>query len=194
METVFSVVLGVGLAAACGFRVFLPVLVMGLAARAGHLDLTDGFAWMASSPALLTFAVAVTCEIGAYYIPWLDNLLDAVAMPAAVIAGTVVGAANIETATPLLDWSLAAVVGGGSAAVVQTGTILLRGASTAVTGGLGNPVVSTAENGAAIGLSLLAIVVPVLALATVLMLVFFVCRRHTAWIQKAEGRVLSRPV
>ncbi len=147
---------------------------MGLAARAGLLELTQGFEWMAGSPALLTFAVAVTCEILAYYIPWLDNLLDAVAMPAAVIAGILVGAANIETATPVLDWILAAVGGGGSAAAVQIGTTMLRGVSTAVSTGFGNPVVSTAENGAAIGLSVLAIVVPVLALATVLMLAFLV--------------------
>ena len=177
MEIVSSVGLGVGLAAACGFRVFLPVLVMGLAARTGFLDLTDGFEWMAGTPALLTVAVAMACEIGAYYIPWLDNLLDTVAMPAAVTAGTVVVAANVETATPFLSWSLAAVTGGGAAAVVQTGMTLLRGASTLVTAGLGNAAVSTAENGAAIGLSLLALTVPVLALATVLVLVTVVVAR-----------------
>ena len=170
MELVSSVGLGVGLAAACGFRVFLPVLVTGLAARAGLLDLSGGFEWMAGTPALLTVAVAMACEIGAYYVPWLDNLLDTVAMPAAVAAGTLVSAANVETATPLLSWSLAAVTGGGTAAVVQAGTTLLRGASTVVTAGLGNPAVSTAENGAAVGMSLLALAAPVLALTTVLVL------------------------
>ena len=174
MEILLSIGLGVGLAAACGFRVFLPVLIMGLAARAGCLELTEGFEWIAGSPALFTLAVAVTCEIVAYYIPWFDNLLDMVAMPAAVATGILVGAANIEVATPFLNWSLAAVAGGGSAAAVQMGTTMLRGATTAVTGGLGNPVVSTGENGAAIGLPALAIVVPLLALATVLMLVFLV--------------------
>ena len=177
MEIASSVGLGVGLAAACGFRVFLPVLVMGLAARAGFLDLSDGFEWMAATPALLTVAVAMASEIGAYYIPWLDNLLDTVAMPAAVIAGTVVAAANVETGSPLLSWSLAAVTGGGAAAVVQAGTTLLRGASTVVTAGLGNPVVSTAESGGAIGLSLLAIAVPVAALTIVLVLVTVVVVR-----------------
>ena len=171
MEIVSSVGLGVGLAAACGFRVFLPVLVMGLAARAGFLDLTDGFEWMAATPALLTVAVAMACEVGAYYVPWLDNLLDTVAMPAAVTAGTVVAAANVETGPPLLSWSVAAVTGGGAAAVVQAGTTLLRGASTLATAGLGNPVVSTAESGGAIGLSLLALTLPVVALAAVLVLV-----------------------
>ena len=173
-----SVGLGVGLAAACGFRVFLPVLIMGLAARAGFPELTEGLEWMAATPALLTFAVAMACEVAAYYVPWLDNLLDTIAMPTAVAAGTLVSAANVETAaTPLLSWSLAAVTGGGAAAVVQAGTTLLRGASTLVTGGFGNPAVSTAENGAAIGLSLLALTVPVLALATVLVLVGAVVAR-----------------
>lgn len=189
MEIASSVGLGVGLAAACGFRVFLPVLVMGLAARAGFLEVTDGFEWMAATPALLTVAVAMACEIGAYYIPWLDNLLDTVAMPAAVIAGTVVAAANVETASPLLSWSLAAVTGGGAAAVVQAGTTLLRGASTLATAGLGNPVVSTAETGGAVGLSLLAIALPVLALAAVLALALVVVARirRRAFVQRPAG-------
>ena len=189
METVLSVGLGVGLAAACGFRVFLPVLVMGLAARGGFLELTEGLEWMAATPALFTVAVAMACEVAAYYIPWLDNLLDTVAMPAAVTAGTVVAAANVETASPLLTWSLAAVTGGGAAAVVQAGTTLLRGASTLATAGLGNPAVSTGENGAAVGLSLLALAVPVLALAAVLVLVVVVVvriRRHVSTVERGQ--------
>ena len=177
MEILLSVGLGVGLAAACGFRVFLPVLVMGVAARAGALDLSEGFEWMAGTPALLALGVAAVCEVGAYYIPWLDNVLDVAAMPAAVTAGIVVAAANIETATPLLDWALAAVAGGTAAAVVQTGTTLLRGASTVSTGGTGNFLVSTAEAGSAAGLSLVAISVPVLALVAALVLVAVVSAR-----------------
>ncbi len=177
MEVLLSVGLGVGLAAACGFRVFLPVLVMGVAARAGALDLAEGFAWMAGTPALLALGIATICEIGAYYIPWIDNVLDVAAMPAAVTAGIVVAAANIETATPLVGWALAAVAGGTAAAVVQSGTTLLRGASTMMTAGIGNPVVSTAEAGSAAGLSLLAIAMPVFALAAVLLLVAVVSAR-----------------
>lgn len=177
MEILLSVGLGVGLAAACGFRVFLPVLVMGVAARAGALDLSDGFEWMAGTPALMALGVAAVCEVGAYYVPWLDNVLDVAAMPAAITAGIVVAAANIETATPLVGWALAALAGGSAAAVVQTGTTLLRGASTMMTAGIGNPVVSTGEAGSAAGLSLLAVTMPVLALAAVLLLVAIVSAR-----------------
>lgn len=177
MEILLSVGLGVGLAAACGFRVFLPFLVMGVAARAGALDLSRDFEWMVATPALLAFGLATALEIGAYYIPWLDNLLDVAATPAAVTAGIAIAAANIETASPLLDWALAAVAGGGAAAGVQTGTTLLRGASTMMTAGIGNPVVSTGEAGAAAGLSLLAIALPLLALAAVLLLLAVVSAR-----------------
>lgn len=189
MEILLSVGLGVGLAAACGFRVFLPVLVMGVAGRAGVLDLVDGFDWMASTPALLAMGVAAVCEIGAYYVPWLDNVLDVAATPAAVIAGIVVAAANMETASPLLGWTLAAVAGGTAAGAVQTGTTLLRGASSVMTGGIGNPVVSTGEAGAAAGLSLLAITMPVLALVAVLLLIAVVSARRLR--RRALG---TRPV
>ena len=129
------------------------------------------------TPALLALGIATICEIGAYYIPWIDNVLDVAAMPAAVTAGIVVAAANIETATPLVGWALAAVAGGTAAAVVQSGTTLLRGASTMMTAGIGNPVVSTAEAGSAAGLSLLAIAMPVFALVAVLLLVAVVSAR-----------------
>ena len=87
MEAVLSVCMGLGLSAACGLRVFLPLLVMNLAARAGWLGLSPGFEWIGETPALIAFGVATAVEIAAYYVPWLDNLLDVVSSPAAVVAG-----------------------------------------------------------------------------------------------------------
>src|SRR4029079_6096529 len=94
MDTVLSVLIGLGLAAACGFRVFVPLLVMSLASRAevGHLVLADHFAWIGSTPALISFSVASVLEIAGYYIPWVDNLLDTVATPTAIVAGILVTA------------------------------------------------------------------------------------------------------
>lgn len=136
MELLLSVCLGVGLSAACGFRIFVPVLIMGMAARSGHLQLADSFVWIGSTPALIGCSVATALEIGAYYIPWLDNLLDTVATPAAVVAGIVVTASCVVDLDPVMRWTLASILGGGSAAVVQTGTSLLRATSSATTGGL----------------------------------------------------------
>ena len=122
VDTVLSILIGLGLAAACGFRVFVPLLIMSLASRAGvgHLALSPSFAWIGSTPALLAFAVATVLEIAGYYIPWVDNLLDTVATPTAIVAGIVVTASAMTTdVSPFLKWTLAVVAGGGTTAVFQ---------------------------------------------------------------------------
>jgi len=161
-ETVLSVLIGVGLAAACGFRIFVPLLVMSIAAMAGHLELSEGFAWIGTWPAVVAFSVATALEIAAYYIPWLDNLLDSVATPAAIVAGVVVVAACVTDMSPFLKWTLAVVAGGGAAGAVQAFTVTGRGASTATTGGTANPVISTVEAGSAAAVSVVSILMPVL--------------------------------
>jgi hypothetical protein len=193
MEALLSVCLGLGLAAACGFRIFVPFLVMAVAARAGHLDLSPGFLWVASDAALWTLAAATALEIGAYFVPWLDNLLDSMAAPTAVVAGILAGAATmVQDTSPLVGWTLAVVGGGGLAAVIQTGTTVLRGASTMFTAGFGNPFVSTAEAGGALGLSALAILLPMLAVFLVLTLVLVVGTRTARAL--APARISNAPV
>lgn len=164
MELLLSGCLGLLLAAACGFRVFVPVFCLSLAAHAGHLTLSPDMAFLGSTPALVTLGVATVLEVAAYYLPLVDNLLDGVASPAAIIAGTVVSAATMGDASPLLQWSLALIAGGGAAGAVQLGTVKARAVSAAVTGGVGNPVVSTTENGGAIALAATAILFPALGL------------------------------
>jgi Domain of unknown function (DUF4126) len=167
METLLSLLVGLGLSAACGFRVFVPLLVLSIAGYSGHVQFAKGFEWLASEPALIAFSVATLLEIGAYYIPVVDNFLDSVATPAAVVAGTLVTASMITDVSPFLRWSLAAVAGGGLAGVVQGTTVMVRGASTVLTGGLANPVVATVELGTAAAASTLSLVMPVLALLCV---------------------------
>jgi len=176
METITSICLGIGLSAACGFRVFVPLLFMSIASMAGHLTLAPGFAWIATYPALITFAVATCLEIGGYYIPWLDHLLDTAATPAAIIAGTVITAAMVTHTSPMLKWCLAIIAGGGAAGLVQGSTVAARGVSTLATGGLGNPIFATIELGGAILTSTLAILTPVLAVALLGCFLFFAGR------------------
>ncbi len=166
-DIALSVALGVGLAAAVGFRVFLPMLVMSVAAYSGHLHLSEGFAWLATAPALLTLAVAALLEVIAYYVPGVDNLLDALATPTALIAGTVVAAAVMTDLPPHVKWVTAVIAGGGAAGVTQGITSLLRLKSTTLTAGLGNHVLATGELGGALGVSLLALAAPFAALALV---------------------------
>jgi len=173
MDTLLSICIGIGLSAACGFRVFVPPLVMSIASLFGHLTLSPSFEWMGSYPALVVFAVATAIEIAAYYIPWVDNLLDTIATPMAIAAGTFVTASVIPEGDPMLQWTVALIAGGGAAGTIQAFTGIGRLASTMMTGGLGNPLISTIESGGSIILSGLAIAVPVFAVCLVAVLLVF---------------------
>lgn len=177
METLLSICVGIGLSAACGFRVFVPLLVMNIAALSGHLSLGHGFEWIGSYPALVAFSVATCLEIGGYYIPWVDHLLDTIATPAAIIAGTIVTASVVSDLSPFLKWTLAVIAGGGAAGLVQGATVATRGASAVTTAGMGNPLVATLELGGAAVTSILAIIAPVLAVALMVGVLLFVARK-----------------
>jgi len=177
MDLLLSLCLGIGLSAACGFRVFVPLLIMSIAAHAGHLSLGQGFQWIGTWPATAAFGAATLLEIGAYLIPWLDNLLDVVATPVAVVAGIVVTASLVVDVSPLLRWSLAVIAGGGAAGMVQTATVALRGASSTTTAGVANPAFSVSESAAALITSVLSIAVPVLAAIVVVVLAGVIARR-----------------
>ena len=176
MDLALSIALGVGLAAAVGFRVFLPMLVMSVAAYSGHLTLSSGLTWLGTTPALLMLGVATVLEILAYYIPGVDNLLDAIATPAALVAGTVVSAAVMTDLPPIVRWSAAAIAGGGAAGLTQGLTSLLRAKSTALTAGLANHALATGELGAALIVSLLSLVAPLAALGLVALFCWFALR------------------
>jgi len=163
MELALAALVGLALSAACGFRVFVPPLVISIAAQAGSLELAEGFDWIATPAATIAFAVATALEVGGYFVPWLDNALDVLSVPAAGVAGTVLTASMVTDVSPFLQWSLAVVAGGGSATTVSAGMALLRGKSTVLTLGLANPVVSLLEAVAAGTVSVLAAFAPLLA-------------------------------
>ena len=155
------IVLGVALAAATGFRVFLPMLIVSAAAYTGHLSLDNSFAWLGTPAALTMLSVAAVAEILAYYIPVVDNLLDFLATPAAFIAGTIVSVAVMTDVPPMMKWTAAVIAGGGIAGLTQGATAALRAHSTVLTGGLGNPIIATLELGGALLMSFLALMAAV---------------------------------
>ncbi len=168
MEALLSIAVGLGLAAACGFRIFVPLLIISIAHKTEHLVLADGFEWMGSTPAIATFATATLLEILAYYVPFLDNLLDTLAAPSAIIAGIIATASQVGGMDPWMTWSVAIIGGGGAAGMVQGLTTITRQISSLATAGFGNPLVSTLEAGASIFLTLMAIVMPLLAVFLIL--------------------------
>lgn len=176
MDALVGIALGIGLAAAAGLRIFVPVFGAGVAAHLGHLTLNPSFGWVGTMPALIAFGTATLLEIVAYYVPWLDHMLDVAATPTAVGAGVLASAAVITDLPPLLTWSIAIVGGGGAAGIMQLLSVGTRVKSTMATGGIANPLVATAETAGSVVLSLLAIVIPLVALALVVLLVVLLVR------------------
>lgn len=174
LEWIMSACLGVGLAACCGFRVFVPLLIASAATKLGFIDPVAGFEWLSGWPALAGLTVATVLEVGAYYMPWLDNILDSLATPTAIVAGTLLSTSFLHVSNPVLHWGLGLMLGGSSAGVIQAGTSLLRLGSTATTGGIGNPVVASGENIASVGLSIFTILLPLVAVIVVLLVLAFV--------------------
>jgi hypothetical protein len=184
LQPLLSIALGVGLAAATGFRVFVPLLIAGLAARAGWIPLTDTFSWLSSTPALATLGTAALVETLAYYIPGVDHVLDVLAGPASIVAGIVASAAVMTHIPASVMWPIAIIAGGTLAGLTKGTTAVVRAKTGLATGGLGNPVVSTAETAGAAGLAIMAILVPLVCLAVV---IFFV-----VWALRRIGRLVSR--
>jgi hypothetical protein len=179
-DVIIALCMGLGLAAASGFRVFLPPFLLSIAVRADAVDVNlmdTPFEYFDSNVAVILLGVATVAEFAAYYVPWVDNLLDTIASPAAIIAGDGMTAIVLVGTDPVIQWSLAIIAGGGVTAAVQGATVITRGVSTAVTAGIGNPVVSTGENIASLILSILAIVLAPLAAVLVVILLAMIVKR-----------------
>lgn len=185
MDYLLAVALGVSLAAAAGLRVFVPLLVTAVAARLGWFEPAPALAWMAGMPAILTLAVAALIEIAGYYLPGVDNMLDALTTPLALIAGTLVVVAPLWDQPPLLKWSIGIIAGGGAAALTQGLSALLRAKSTLATGGLANPAVATGELGGSLLLSVLAVLVPVVALGLAVLMLLLAWRLLRRLLRRA---------
>ncbi|MDI1224315.1 MULTISPECIES: DUF4126 domain-containing protein [Acinetobacter] len=191
METILSLCIGIGLSAACGFRVFVPLLVMSVASLMGWFEPMKGFEWLAIPSVCIGLAVATICEIGAYYIPWVDNALDTIATPAAMVAGTLTTmAVSTGEMSQFASWAAAIIVGGGTATAVQMGTVAVRGVSTATTGGIANPLVSTGEWIGAIVVSVLSLIVPVLVVVVGIILMVLAVR----WLRKKKQESVVHPL
>ncbi len=176
--TILSIALGIGLAASAGFRVFLPLFALSLSVYFGLWPINDNWQWLASTPALIILGVATLVEITAYLIPYIDHLLDTLAVPLAGLAGTAVMASTTADLSPAVTWALAIIAGGGAAAAIKGATATTRVASTATTGGLANPIVSAAETGTAVLMTVLSLFIPFAAVGLLLLIAFWLWRTY----------------
>jgi Domain of unknown function (DUF4126) len=178
-----AIALGIGLSACCGFRVFIPLLVASIAAYFKWIPVNQGMEWLGTVPAILSFGTAAILEVAAYYIAFIDNLLDTIAAPLAILAGTLIAATVLPVGEldPMLKWGLGILAGGATAGTIQVGSGLLRLLSTKTTAGLGNSVIASGENLAAItgsvGSLLLPVIMAIILLAFAIFLGFRILGR-----------------
>jgi len=172
VQTISAAALGIALAACCGFRIFVPMLIAGLASKFHLFHFADSFSWLSSTPALIALGAATLFEIAGYYIPFIDNILDTIAAPLAAVAGTLLATSVIPVENEWMKWIIGIIAGGGGAGLIASGTGLLRLLSSKTTLGTGNNVVATGENAAAVGGSLLSFLIPLIMAA--LFILFFV--------------------
>ena len=190
METILGLCIGIGLSAACGFRIFVPLLVMSIASLTGLFEPMKGFEWLAMPSVCIALGFATVCEIAAYYIPWVDNALDTIATPASMVAGTLATmAVSSGEMSQFASWAAAIIVGGGTAGVVQMNTVAARAVSTGATGGIANPLISTGELIGAVLLSVLSFIVPVLVVLLVIIAMILIVR----WIRRKRMENLHTP-
>jgi Domain of unknown function (DUF4126) len=179
-ESFVSIAVGLALAAAAGFRVFVPLLALSLAARAQWVQLSPSFEWLAATPASVALATAMVVEIAAYYVPFFDNVLDTLAAPVAVLAGIVASASLLTDLPPWLQYSIAIIGAGGTAGVVHASTSLLRLKSSAATAGFGNPIIATMELIGSVLIAVIALLAPLLALIVAVLIVVVLTRKFNA--------------
>lgn len=181
MDFLTALAIGIGLAAASGMRVFVPVLFLAVGTKMGYVTPAEHWAWIGSWGAIAGLAVAAALEVTAYYVPFLDNLLDTVATPAAAISGAFVAAVPImgalEQVHPGVSLLTAGIVGGGTATAVQAVTVAARATSTATTAGAGNPIIASIENTVATVLSFVTLVLPFAIGAVMVLLAGFLAWR-----------------
>ena len=178
---VIAAFMGISLAAASGFRVFLPPFLMSLAVKVNLIDIDlvgSQFEFFTSTPAIIILGIATVAEFAAYYTPWIDNILDTIATPAAVLAGIGVTAISLEGSEPIVQWAIAVIAGGGMSAIIQTATVATRGISSTFTLGVANPVVATSENIASVALTIIAILFPILAIVFAVLLALLLISRR----------------
>ena len=185
-----NVAMGIALSACAGFRVFVPMLAASIAAHFNIIDLPTDLEWLGGWPAIICFGTASIAEIGAYYIPFLDNILDTIATPLSIIAGTVLSFSifPITEQEPMLRWGAALLAGGTAAGTIHLGTGLLRLFSSKTTAGTGNVVLATTENAAAISGSVLSFVIPVVAAILMVFLIGWIIVKFVGKISKNKPR------
>lgn len=196
ITSAISAILGAfGLSGAAGLNAWLPLLAVGAADRFGWIELGPSYGWLSSTPALIVLVVVFVLDLVGDKIPALDSVLHAVGTFIAPASGAILFTAETSLSSNLPP-AAAAILGAVTAGSVHAGRTVARPFVTGTTAGVGNPVVSTAEDGTSLVLTILALAVPILAFVVVLALIValgWVALRAIRWARARRGTGSASP-
>jgi len=189
MNIIMALCLGIGLSAACGFRVFIPPLALSIAYHSGVVQLSSNWEWLGTQNAINTLSIAATVEVFAYFLPWVSNLLDSIEIGLAPIAGMFITASSLSIAgdfDPTFLWIITVIAGGATAETIELGTSFTRLMTSGATAGFGGPIVGFVEAVSAIVMSILAITAPIWTILLVLFLLIYGIRRIFKFVSRRK--------
>lgn len=167
-------IVGSGLATAAGLNAWMPLFVLGIADRfVPAVELPAGWAWLSSDVALWIVGALLVIEIVADKIPAIDSVNDVIQTAVRPVAGGIAFGAGSSAETVRVDdpdlfagtaW-IPIVVGVVIALAVHVAKTAVRPAANVATAGMAAPALSTAEDATSLGLSVFALVLPLVALA-----------------------------
>jgi len=193
IEWVVPLLLGIGLSAATGLRVFLPFFLISLALHYNILSFEQNFIWLDNPYVVIALGIAVIVEIGGYYIPIVDHTLDIIGAPLAFCAGVVSMSSMMPEMPAYVDSIISLIVGGGTALSINSFSGMMRIKTTASFFGMANSTYSTIENILSTLFTLLAFLVPVMFGIGILLFVFLAQRFIRRWISKLFGKLKVKP-
>ncbi|MFF2552661.1 DUF4126 domain-containing protein [Nocardia sp. NPDC058058] len=179
-----------GLSGAAGLNAWLPLLVVGIADRFGWIDLGSSYGWLSSTPALIGIGIVFLLDLVGDKIPALDSVLHGIGTLIAPASGAILFTAETSISSHMPP-AVAAVLGAITAGSVHVGRSVARPFVTGTTAGVGNPVVSSAEDGTSLALTVLALAVPIVAFIAVLILLIvlgWIAFRAARWMRKRRER------
>ena len=175
LEAMLASLTGLGLSAAAGLNAYIPLLLVGVLARfTDVITLPEPYRWIQSGWAIAIVSVLLAAELILDKVAVVDHVNDAVQTLVRPTVGGVIFAATTaaeqaDNSTWMQQHPWAGVLlGVVVAGVVHATKATARPIVNVTTVGTGTPFVSAAEDVASLGMSLVAVFLPILVVVVLL--------------------------